>query len=110
MDVSELCDLERFAASLEPPESPEESHSLTQPGHLYTVLCKAARLYLGSTTASTITDFLGFDPDAFSSAGLTGTNTSASTLEEPGHEEGWLGEWFYGNQLVMGAMDQNAFF
>ena len=110
MDASELCHLELFAASLEPSESSEVSESLTQPGHLYNLLCKAARLYLGFNSGPTTSDLLGFQLDAFSGTGITGTNMSASTLEEPVQEEGWLGEWFYGNQLAMSALDQNGFF
>ncbi|KAF2447202.1 hypothetical protein P171DRAFT_384374 [Karstenula rhodostoma CBS 690.94] len=112
MDTSEIGYLERFAASLEPPGSPEKPDSITQPHHLYNILCKAARLYLDFNTGQMSGGFLGLGSDAIPSIDLAGQGlrrTSVAALPEFQYEEGWLGEWFYGNQLVMSVLDENAF-
>ncbi|KAF2652653.1 hypothetical protein K491DRAFT_695375 [Lophiostoma macrostomum CBS 122681] len=108
LDALEVCDLERFAASLESPDSPWVSGFPTQPAHLYHILCKAARLYLDFNTTPANNDLLGFQSGSFGNAG--GTNMTAPTLEDPGQGEGWLGDWFYENQLIMGVLDQNMHF
>ncbi|KAJ4356344.1 uncharacterized protein N0V89_004376 [Didymosphaeria variabile] len=90
----EECIVTRFAASLEP-SGLAKSNSITEPHHLYNILCKAARLFLDFNTGPVEGDLLGL--------GVT-------TPLEVRHEEGWLGEWFYGNQLVMSVLDENAFF
>lgn len=114
MDVSELDYLERFAASLEPQDSSVADIDLvSQPHQLYSILCKAARLYLDFNTAPTSGSTFGFESNAFcrvdgAMQGAGRVNTAARL--EMANEEGWLGEWFYGNQLVMSVLDDEAFF
>jgi hypothetical protein len=113
MDTSEIDYLEGFAASLEPPGSSVKSASITQPHHLYNVLCKAARLYLGFNTGKIDGDLFGLRSDNFLDIDFAGQGLDrigAAAPPEFQSEEGWLGEWFYGNQLVMSVLDENAFF
>jgi hypothetical protein len=113
MDTSDIDYLEGFAASLEPSGSAVKSDSITQPHHIYSILCKAARLYLEFNSGRMDSDLFGLGSDTFPGVDHVGqglSRTGAAAPPEFQHEEGWLGEWFYGNQLIMSVLDEDAFF
>lgn len=107
-DESELCNLERFAASLEPLGSSVAS-DLAQPFHLYKLLCKAARLYIRFDTTLPTSETLEFNTSGFSGSSLLDIGWSSSIPGQFQQDPEWLGEWWNGNQLVMGVLDQNTY-
>ncbi|KAK3215062.1 hypothetical protein GRF29_19g2086471 [Pseudopithomyces chartarum] len=107
-DESELCNLERFAASLEPLGSSVAS-DLAQPSHLYRLLCKATRLYIRFDTTLPTSETLEFNTSGFSGSSLLDIGWSSSIPGQLQQDPEWLGEWWNGNQLVMGVLDQNTY-
>ncbi|KAL5378873.1 hypothetical protein DPSP01_008806 [Paraphaeosphaeria sporulosa] len=113
MDVPEIEHLERFAASLEPSGSTTKPDTITEPHHLYNVLCKAARLYLDFNTGPVSGNFIRLESDTIPNIDFTEPGlgrTSVAAFPESRLDEGWLGQWFHENQLVMSVLDENAFF
>ncbi|KAK7192499.1 C6 transcription factor [Paraphaeosphaeria sporulosa] len=113
MDVPEIEHLERFAASLEPSGSTTKPDTITEPHHLYNILCKAARLYLDFNTGPVSGNFIRLESDTIPNIDFTEPGlgrTSVAAFPESRLDEGWLGQWFHENQLVMSVLDENAFF
>lgn len=109
MDTSELRRLERFAASLEPLDSSSVFGPSTQRCHVYTLLCKAARLYLSFNSIPTDSKALDFHPEAYNGADVLETGVNSNAPQGFENEGGWLGEWFHDHQLVAGMMDNDLF-
>jgi len=105
--MSEIELLEVFAASLESRVSVPDSVAAAQPHRLYKLLCEAARWYINTTSTSDCEDAHQLQPFTFDEE-ITDSSSSCP-IGALGSNEDWLGEWFYGNQLVMGVLDENTF-
>ncbi|KAI1127902.1 fungal-specific transcription factor domain-containing protein [Nemania abortiva] len=111
-DSADLFYLERFSESLQLAGSPAES--ITHPYRLYKLLCQAARLYIrqnappildemgvGSVDPWSVFDFAAFGNEAGGEADDSGLDGQLSQ---------GLSHWFYGNQQLMGLLDDDIMF
>ncbi|GAW18189.1 hypothetical protein ANO14919_076630 [Xylariales sp. No.14919] len=112
-DDTELFYLDRFAESLQLGESAAES--ITHPYRLYRLLCQAARLYVKQDTPRlfhhevemdsvdpwSVFDFASFRNEA---------NDGAGGPELEHNLSQGLSQWFYGNQQLMGLLDDDVTF
>lgn len=111
-DGADLYYLDRFSDSLKHEESSAES--ITHPYRLYNLLCQAARLYIkqnpltshngadmGAVDPWSVFDFASFGNEA--SNGVDGSDFSQSLSHGLSH-------WFYGNQQLMGLLDDDVIF
>ncbi|KAI0456635.1 fungal-specific transcription factor domain-containing protein [Xylaria acuta] len=111
-DGADLYYLDRFSESLQHGESSAES--ITHPYRLYNLLCQAARLYIkqnpptslngvdmGTIDPWSVFDFASFGNEASNGAG-------GSDVSQPLSHG--LSHWFYGNQQLMGLLDDDVMF
>lgn len=116
-DMNEIARLESFAASLESEISQINPTTVAHPHRLYTLLCKAARLYIGSRMDTNSRSLVQNNVSSFSDINAVSSSNRGQPFSgedeigpSAGAPEGWLGEWFHGNQLVMSMLDENAFY
>ncbi|KAI8953772.1 fungal-specific transcription factor domain-containing protein [Xylaria longipes] len=111
-DDTDLYYLDRFSESLQHGESSAES--ITHPYRLYNLLCRAARLYIkqnppisldgvdmGMIDPWSVFDFASFGNDTSNGVDISDLN------QPPSHG---LSHWFYGNQQLMGLLDDDVMF
>ncbi|KAI1356802.1 fungal-specific transcription factor domain-containing protein [Xylaria sp. FL0043] len=111
-DGADLIYLDRFSESLRLEESSVES--ITHPYRLYRLLCQAARLYIkqdvppvsheadmGSIDPWSVFDFAAFGNEA---------GDEVDGLEIDQNLSHGLSHWFYGNQQLMGLLDDDVMF
>ncbi|KAI0514846.1 fungal-specific transcription factor domain-containing protein [Xylaria bambusicola] len=111
-DSADLFYLDRFAGSLYFGES--SAGSVTHPYRLYKLLCEAARLYIKQDPPSVSyeTDMSFVDPWGvfdFASLGME-ANNGADNSGLDSNLNGDLSLWFYGNQQLMGLLDDDVMF
>jgi hypothetical protein len=111
-DGADLFYLERFSESLQLGGSSAES--ITHPYRLYKLLCQAARLYIQQSAPAILNEvdpgsvdpWSVFDFAAFGNEADNGGDTS-----DPDHNlSHGLSHWFYGNQQLMGLLDDDVMF
>ncbi|GAP85999.2 putative C6 transcription factor [Rosellinia necatrix] len=111
-DTADLIYLDRFSESLRLGETSAES--ITHPYRLYNLLCRAARLYIeqndpvvfDEADVRSVDPWSVFDFAAFGNGatdGLDGSGLNAHPTQDLGH-------WFYGNQQLMGLLDDEIMF
>ncbi|KAI0879413.1 fungal-specific transcription factor domain-containing protein [Hypoxylon argillaceum] len=100
-DGADLFYLERFSESLQLGGSPAES--ITHPYRLYKLLCQAARLYIQQSAPATLNgvDVGSVDPWSVFDFAAFG-NEADNGADVP------LSHWFYGNQQLMGLLDDDV--
>ncbi|KAI0468679.1 fungal-specific transcription factor domain-containing protein [Xylaria cf. heliscus] len=112
-DGADLSYLDRFSESLQHGEPATES--ITHPYRLYNLLCQAARLYIkqnppapldGATDMGVVDPWSVFDFAAFGNEASAGAENS--DLSQPLSHG--LSHWFYGNQQLMGLLDDDVMF
>ncbi|KAI0183892.1 hypothetical protein EV127DRAFT_445642 [Xylaria flabelliformis] len=112
-DDTDLHYLDRFSESLRHGEP--SSESITHPYRLYSLLCQAARLYikqnpdtsLHGIDMGTVDPWSVFDFAAFGN-GAASHGADGSDLGQPPLHG--LSHWFYGNQQLMGLLDDDIMF
>ncbi|KAI1750974.1 fungal-specific transcription factor domain-containing protein [Xylaria castorea] len=111
-DSADLHLLDRFSESLQQGEP--SSDSITHPYRLYSLLCQAARLYIKQSPSTpldgidmgTVDPWSVFDFAAFGNG--AGNGADGSDLSQPLSHG--LSHWFYGNQQLMGLLDDDVMF
>ncbi|KAI8623862.1 hypothetical protein F5Y19DRAFT_491852 [Xylariaceae sp. FL1651] len=113
-DATDLHYLDRFTESLQSEQPSAES--ITHPYRLYKLLCKAARLYIEQDAPSLLINETGDDDTTdpwsvfdFASLG-TEMNSGPNDTELGIFPPHGLSEWFYGNQQLMGLLDDDVMF
>ncbi|KAI0428421.1 fungal-specific transcription factor domain-containing protein [Xylaria sp. FL1042] len=111
-DGADLFYLDRFSESLQLEGSSAES--ITHPYRLYRLLCQAARLYIKQDVppVSYAADMGSVDPWSvfdFASFGNEGDDGSIGSELDHNLSQG-LSHWFYGNQQLMGLLDDDVMF
>ena len=114
----ELSRLEDFSASLQPEASSSTlSESVTHPCRLYTLLCQAARMYIGPSIQQQqqqnppTADPTLVHPDSFEHFSVVdfGERTDGATGAGDFNSYG-LSDWYYGNQQLMQLLDEDVMF
>ncbi|KAI1312331.1 fungal-specific transcription factor domain-containing protein [Xylaria venustula] len=114
-DGADLFYLDRFVESLRLEEESSAAESITHPYRLYRLLCRAARLYIKQDAIPVsyeadmnptenpwgVFDFASFGNEA--GGGLDGSGLDESLTQDLSH-------WFYGNQQLMGLLDDDIMF
>jgi hypothetical protein len=111
VDFTDLDRLERFAASLQPEAGAE---SITHPHRLYELLCQAARLYLESSAALTLTDEsdVGASVPSYSNDvdfANMGMETDGGWMSSESQNMD-LSDWYQGNQEILRMLDMDITF
>ncbi|KAI3343016.1 fungal-specific transcription factor domain-containing protein [Ustulina deusta] len=111
-DGTDLFYLDRFSESLQLEGSSAES--ITHPYRLYRLLCRAARLYIEQDAPRVAyeADMGSVDPwSVFGFASFGNDANEGADGEGPDHNlSQGLSHWFYGNQQLMGLLDDDVMF
>ncbi|KAE9369112.1 hypothetical protein N431DRAFT_485113 [Stipitochalara longipes BDJ] len=115
LDIADLARLDCFAASFQPDAASPES--ITHPYRLYKLLCETVRLYfdLNTSSSSSDTTLIHNTADSFSKFelahyGIDGGVAANDILGVDGAQAYGLSGWYYGNQQIMGLLDEDVLF
>jgi hypothetical protein len=114
-DIADLCRLERFAASLQPP--PTLIETITHPYRLYKLLCQATRLYFDLDTPTHIEQGT-FVPDLsnswtefdFTQSSMEGGPTEDEIFRVDDAQMRGLYDWSYDSQKIIGLLSEDIMF